>query len=139
MIGAINLVFDMMLLLTMCGILLSKKGQILACKIARNGPVRNCPWKKLLKLNGYSKNNGICKREFLCDIIFVMSFLWYSNSYIIIMTLCDSHTIMKSVTKFWISIKNTDRSHRCPVDTDKEYGPMRNSLKQFVPRCSSCG
>ena len=43
--------------------------------------------------------------------IFVTSFLWHSNSYIIIMMLCDSHNIMKSATKLWIRIKRTDRSH----------------------------
>ena len=39
-------------------------------------------------------------------------FLWHSNSYIIIMMLCDSHKITKSVTKFWIALKRMDRSHR---------------------------
>ena len=50
--------------------------------------------------------------EFLYDVMFVMSFLWHSNSYIIIMILHDLHKIKKSVTKFCIHIKRTDRSHR---------------------------
>ena len=53
--------------------------------------------------------------EFLCDIIFMTSFLWLSNSYIIIMMLWDSHKITKTGTKFWIRIKRTDKSHRCPT------------------------
>ena len=47
--------------------------------------------------------------EFLCDIIFVTSFLQLSNFYVIIMMLHDLHKITKSVTKFWIHMKRTDR------------------------------
>ena len=32
----------------------------------------------------------------------------------------NTHKFSKIVTKFWIPIKRTDRSHRCPVDTNKE-------------------
>ena len=58
--------------------------------------------------------------EFLCNVIFVTSFLGPSNFYVIIVTTRDLHKIMKSVTKFWSVIKRTDRSHRCPTDTNKE-------------------
>ena len=37
-----------------------------------------------------------------CNVIFVTSFLWRSNSYVITMMLHAAHKITKSVTKFWI-------------------------------------
>ena len=46
----------------------------------------------------------ILSTRFLCDVISV--------------TLHDSHKITKIVTKFWILIKSTDSSHRCPADTN---------------------
>ena len=45
------------------------------------------------------------------------------------MALHDSHKITKSVTKFWISIKRTDRSHRFPIDTNKDCNYKRESQK----------
>ena len=37
------------------------------------------------------------------------------------MTLHDPHKITKSVTKFWIRIEWTHRSHRCSADTNNWY------------------
>ena len=45
---------------------------------------------------GYSENNSVCK-QFLCDVIFVMAFLWCSNSCIIIMMLCDLYKIANQI------------------------------------------
>ena len=35
--------------------------------------------------------------------------------------LCDVTELTKIVTNFWIRMKRTDRSHRCPADTNKLF------------------
>ena len=63
-----------------------------------------------------------------CDIFSVTS-----NSYVIIMMLCDSHKTMKIVTKFCIRIKRMDRSHSCLTDTDDVmYFPLQDKRIETV-------
>ena len=69
--------------------------------------------------------------EFLCDFIFMTSFLWHSYSYVNIMTLHDLHKITRFITKFGIHIKRTDRSHRCPANTN-EIPLSINILNCFI-------
>ena len=52
-----------------------------------------------------------------------------------VMMLHDSHKITKTVTKFWISIKRTDISHMCHVDTNKRV-IMSNRVKIRGLPCS---
>ena len=73
-----------------------------------------------IELNRYSENNRVCKHSF-----YVMSFLWR-----LLMTLRDSHKITKIFTKFWIRIKRTDISHKCPADTS-DFGPALNRITNW--------
>ena len=43
----------------------------------------------------------------------------------------DSHKIKESVTKFWIHIKRTERSHRCPTDTNDPFILVRPQARDF--------
>ena len=67
----------------------------------------------LTELNGYSENNSVCLH---IQSFYVTSFLW---RYLLdSQMLHNLHKFSKIVTKFWIRIKWSDASHRCPVYTN---------------------
>ena len=92
----------------------------------------NVGWTSTWSRNGYSENNGIYKHRVSMWHHFVTSFLWHSNSYVIITMLRDLHKITKSVTKFWIRIKRMNGSHMCPADSNKDAWRLQCLYRGFA-------